>query len=317
VKKSVHRLLKLRHHKHTGKLLHHRHTSYRVLFLLMLVPPVFMLAIAGRAVSAEDYAVSAVVPAQLPAGAPVITSPANGDTLRSTTVTVQGTCPQATPAIIIALHDSSTLLGSSACRPDKTFALPVSLGAGSHTLTAVVTSITGQQGASSTPITITVALADTFVPPPLSVNTDSSYILFGPKTDAVWRGSFKGGTTPYTISINWGDTTLDRFTVTSSDPQTFTHRYDEMHSFDVKLVATDKKGASTQYHTAAVTYVLKTALLPPNVVAQTAGLTALSIEEPVAQVYVATLVPLTGMWMLEHRRLWSKVAKTLLFFRRK
>src|SRR5690242_16476962 len=100
--KSAHKPLKLRHTKYTGKIMAHKHTSYRVLFFLMLVP-IGLMAFIDQMVGASDLQVHAKVPAPIPAGAPAITSPVDNSTVNSGDLTVSGSCPVITPAVIIAI----------------------------------------------------------------------------------------------------------------------------------------------------------------------------------------------------------------------
>ncbi len=119
-----------------------------------MLAPIIMMALVGKLATAADLTVTATVPAPMPSGAPLITSVADGSTTTQGQVLVEGTCPTIDPAVIIAIYDNGVLVGSAECTVDGTFSVPVSLSVGSHTLTAVIVTITGEIGASSPAVTI-------------------------------------------------------------------------------------------------------------------------------------------------------------------
>jgi hypothetical protein len=264
-------LLQLHPSTHTGKVLHHRHTSYRALFLVFVLAGVFIVFL-GSAANAADYVVTATIPAPVPAGAPVITAPPDGTTIPTPAATISGTCPVIDPAIIVALNDDTSFLGSQQCTSDGTFSIPVTLSPGAHHIIASVTTITGDTGESSQAITVTYAAPPatttpisasrpagggkpaTSVTQPLllDITSESPFIVFGPTADAVWNGSISGGTPPYRISIDWGDGTRQAFINRTSDKQSFSHHYTHLKTFRVTLQITDSAGQSITRTIAAI-----------------------------------------------------------------
>ena len=269
------RLLKLHHHKHTGKVLHHRHTSYRALGVVMLLVGLCM-GLTTQMAKADDIAVSAKIPAPIPTGKPVFTAPANNTTVSNPDVNFEGTCPIETPTVVIAIYDGASILGSSPCEPDGTFALTATISPGVRTIAAKVVTITNDFGETSDPLTITylppqpTTPASPSIPPTrpgtpaspssptggsLSINPSAAYITFGPLKPAAWTSQFSGGTPPYTVIIDWGDGTRAQ-TITSvaaDTPLSLTHRYSEQRSYTITVTITDASGASLTRHYAAVT----------------------------------------------------------------
>src|SRR5665647_2236349 len=276
--KKIHQLLKLHHHKHTGKLLHHRHTSYRALLLIMAISGVFMLA-TSQLVRAGDYIVTATVPAPIPSGAPIITSPPDGTTITTPNVTIEGTCPIILPAIIITLHDGSTLLGSGQCTPVGTFSVPVSLQERTYSIVATVVTITGDNGESSLPHTLTykAPTSSSSTNPSKSTSTSSNsgkpretttasagleilsdkpFVVYGSVSDAVWSGYFKGGTTPYVITISWGDGSTQTYKNVGRDRQIYSHRYNRLKAYQITVTVKDAADRSISQTFAAATPII-------------------------------------------------------------
>ena len=150
----MHRTLKLHHHKHSGKLIHHRHTSYWALALIVVVAGVFVTFI-DRAARADTLDVSAVVPAPIPPDPAVFTSPATNSIFTNPVVTVEGTCPVISPAVIIVIYRGAEAIGSSTCSASGEFEVDVTLQRGTQSLIARILTITGQWGQDSIPLTLT------------------------------------------------------------------------------------------------------------------------------------------------------------------
>lgn len=313
-----HKKYKLHHVKHTGKLLHHRHTHYPALLLIVLAVGALMF-LTGRIASADDMLVSATVPAPIPAGAPVFTVPADNSVTTNPAVQFRGTCPIITPAVIIALYEGSTLLGSVACEADGTFQITTSLTPGAHTVIATVITITGDIGQSSSPLHITYmpptnptpavpgslprpSMPDAGSVAPLDIIGERAFITFSRDLRAEWRGRFTGGIPPYDIIIAWGDGDTSTRTAVSSDLQILTHRYRTNRLYTVSITVKDESGLSlTRYY----------ASMRGDGAPQLTNSTSLTnlLDSPVINpfwaaylIYLCLLVTMLLMWRYEHSR---------------
>lgn len=324
----MHTFLKLHHHKHTGKVLHHRHTSYRALAVVVVLAGACML-LTNRMAQAADYTVTAKISAPLPSGAPVITSPANGTAFDTPAVTINGTCPVSTPAILIIIYEGTTALGTAQCSALGTFSVPITLHAGAQQLMATVVNITDDVGDSSTPFTLSyvprpVPLPTNptapVVPSPtkpsghsstprgsgeqeLEIRSRSPFIVYGPSKPAVWRGSFGGGQPPYTANIAWGDGTTSWLKRVGSEQQEVSHSYAEVKSaYRVTITLRDSGGQEVQMRLLAVSPTTATGTLAtPNLN------TPFPFSRYLYLLYLLTLLVLFGLWAIEHRQ-----ARTLL-----
>ena len=274
----MHRSLKLHHRRHTGKLIHHRHTSYLALLLVVIGAGLCILLTDSQA-RAADLSVTATVPAPIPTGKPIFTMPTDGTTVEDPDVHFEGICPVIDPAIIITLHDGSTLLGSGVCQPDGTFGIDATLYEGTRSIVATVVTITGGAGESSDPLTITYKPKSPPIVPspgtpstppvtvkkplltldpkidPLDIVGKIQFVTVGKQGLAAWKGSFLGGVPPYQVSVDWSDGEKQYYRVTGNDVQTYTHVYKEHRDYDLSISVTDKDGRTLTRNFAVVSIV--------------------------------------------------------------
>lgn len=314
------RLLKLHHHKQSGKLVHHRHTSYRALAIVVVLAGACMF-LTNRMAQAADYIVTAKISAPLPAGAPVITSPAEGSVFNTPAITINGSCPLSTPAILVVIYEGTTPLGTAQCSALGTFTVLVTLHTGVQQLVATVVNITDDVGDSSAPLTVT------YTPPPtptpatpsgptaprpntprstprgggeqeLEIRSRSPFIVYSPSKPAVWRGSFAGGQPPYTANIAWGDGTTSWLKRVGPEQQEVSHSYTEVKSaYRVTITLRDSGGHELQMRLLAVSPTTASgALATPKLD------TPLPFGRYLYLLYLLTLLVLLGLWAIEHRQ---------------
>jgi len=305
-------ILKLHPHRHTGKLLHHRHTSYRALFLLLALTGAVLLTPVDMA-RADSYLVSAVVPAPLPDDPAVITSPRDGSVVNQPNIIVKGNCPVIDPPIIVVLYDGSVIVGSQYCGGDGSFSIPISLTVGSHSIVPHITNFTGQSGPTGNPVLITfdppaITTSTTTVmvspgggqkqtSPPLEILTDSPYVLYGPKKDAVWSGTVRGGTPPYGITLDWGDGAIENHHNISSGPISLRHHYSRAKLYELHIELRD-----TQGHVRGLSIVALSPAIYNNSGPTIVGSTNLSRNWTLYTLYTLTVVALTLFWHRERTR---------------
>lgn len=283
------KLLHLQHHRHTGKLLHHRHTSYRTLGVLIIVASSFLLFVAlfEQKTKADLLQVSAKVSGAIPTIPAVITEPAPGTQVNTTTITVKGTCEYLDEITIISLYDNGNLVGSTLCTPEGTFSITISVSVGGHQLLVRTNNITDDYGPDSEPVVITYVLpqntpsqsngAPNIAPQisqqnqasigkrPLNIKSKDPYLLFGPSKSAIWEGFVEGGSSPYTILIDWGDGSEDKYeNINELQSIISRHQYQEMKSFYVTVKVKDRDNSTIER-----TYVAVTPYIPVSIVGAT------------------------------------------------
>ena len=283
-----------------------------------------LIFLTDRVAKAEDLLVTATVPAPIPAGAPVFTSPSDNTVTDTPTVDFQGTCPIITPSVIIALYEGSTLLGSGICQNDGTFAVNASLAPGAHTIVATVVTITGDNGESSDPLHVTYTpptppVAPTTpsrptTPPASRANTPSDstvatldilgekpFIAFKSDLKAEWHGRFAGGVPPYTIIINWGDSTSDAYKVSGNDLQVFAHQYRQNRLYAFSITVEDSSGLSLKRNYVAMqANGAPTGAYTQNNFASFIDSTYIDPSIAWIAIYLCLLMTMLMMWRHEH-----------------
>lgn len=131
--------------------LHKRLALHPVSVLLLLCVGVLLAGVTFHGF-ADSYTVTAEVPAPLPPGPAVITSPADQTHFTAEPVTVSGTCPQNT---YVKLYRNSVFDGVATCGAGQTaFHIDTDLSLGSNVLLAQVFNITDEAGPASPPVTL-------------------------------------------------------------------------------------------------------------------------------------------------------------------
>lgn len=287
-----------------------------------------LIFMTDRVATADDLLVTATVPAPIPVGAPVFTAPDDNIVTDKPSIDFEGTCPVITPAVIIALYDGTTLLGSGLCRNDGTFSVTASLTSGAHTIVATVVTITGDNGESSDPLHITYTPPPTPVTPtnptspqtpstprpsmstnvpstdtiaPLDIISEKPFITFHSDLRAEWRGRFAGGVPPYSVTISWGDGKTDTYDVTGNDLQIFTHRYSQNRLYTFSITVQDSSGLTLKRN-----YVAMQSNGAPTGTSTIHNFTS-ALDAPVDPyislllVYLCMLIAMLLMWRYEHR----------------
>ncbi len=257
--------LKIIEHKHSGRLRPHEHTSYLPLAFIVFIVGVVLVMFSFSDVAADhpgpqagSIGLTGIVPAPPPTEAATITSPANGQHFKTSPVTITGTCPKGT---LIEIYKNDIFAGSGPCSDSGTFSFDIDLLFGQNILVARVYDALNQAGPASNSITV---YFDSLLPQadPLSlVNLQGAQMLLN--TNSVYRGSFPGqnlnvpisiigGTPPYAINVEWGDT--ENKVIPRGDNLTFnaTHAYQKPGTFAISFQATDSKQRAAFLTVAAI-----------------------------------------------------------------
>ncbi len=227
--------------------------------------------------SAESYDVTATIHFPAPTNQAVINNVINGTKVNNATLLVSGTCEALAPNGTVSIWRNGIAIGSAPC--DGTFSITVSLLEGANTLIARSASVSGLYGPDSAPVTVILELPKP-LPTPISTSTPTPTPAnpgtvnevsqnFGAASNltATPAQAFStldtselitlivkvvGGSTPYTIYINWGDGSEETRTVDQPGSYQFSHKYAKDGAYTVKGVVRDVLGATTTFDYAVV-----------------------------------------------------------------
>jgi hypothetical protein len=227
--------LKLSQHSHSGRLRPHEHTSYIPLGVLLLV--------VGLALG-----LTGIMPGEAPTVAAVITEPLNQQHFGISPVKFAGTCPENT---LVELFKNDIFAGSTACTSAGIFSIDIDLLIGQNIVIARVYDDLNQPGPDSNAVTVFYDALPTQAGPLTSLTFEGEQLLLN--TDAVFRGAFPnqefsipidiiGGTPPYAMNIQWGDS--NNKVVSRNDNIGFNvaHTYLKSGTYQISIQASDSTG---------------------------------------------------------------------------
>lgn len=308
--------LKILHHSHTGRLRPHEHTSY--------LPLAFIVAIAGIALAVTTFydlafasptpgptagsiGLSGTMPAPPPKVAGTITSPTNQQHFKETPITIDGTCPNNT---LVEIFKNKIFAGSVPCDNNGKYSIKVDLLYGQNDLVAQVYDALNQAGPPSPTVTVFYDVLPPQGAPASLLNFSGAQLVLD--TDAVYRGSSPGetvsvpvtiigGTPPFAINVNWGDTVNKVIPKGSNGVVLAAHVYKKPGTFDISLQASDSQQLVAYLQVAAIVNGQPSNLLagsgsgtsPPQ-----SSLKRLLVLWPIFAIAATTVV---SFWMGERR----------------
>lgn len=258
--------LKLSQHEHSGRLRPHEHTSYIPLLMMVLLVGVLLVGFSINAYVAADardpqagsIGLTGSMPGRPPTVAATITKPKDQQHFPTSPIEVAGTCPSGT---LVEIYKNNIFAGSAQCDNSGNYSLDVDLLYGQNILIAQVYDSLNQAGPQSSPITV-------YYDASLPIGASLSFLNFGGgqlllNTDAVYRGSFPGdsmnlpltilgGTGPYAVNIQWGDSSNN--VIPRSDNSVFNtpHVYKKAGIYRIIIQVTDAQQQSAFITTTAI-----------------------------------------------------------------
>lgn len=245
-------MLNLLHHSHSGRVRPHEFTSYIPLALLLLTVGLALVIGTVYAQSpgpeAGSVGLTGAVPGKAPTTAATIDTPTNQQRFSSTPIAVSGTCPANT---LVEIFKNDIFAGSATCTEDGTYSLEIDLLIGRNELIARVYDALNQEGPESNTVVVFYDALPLQGAPlsPLDFGAEQMVL----NTDTVFRGSFPGeelnvpisiigGTSPYAINVQWGDS--NNKVISRDDNLSFnaTHTYKQAGTYPISLQATDTLG---------------------------------------------------------------------------
>jgi hypothetical protein len=264
----MHEWLKISHHSHSGRLRPHEHTSYLPLAVLVAFVGVLLSVYSWPAFSqastpysgpeAGSVSVTGTLVKPPPRVAATIAAPANGQHFSISPITVSGSCPQNT---LVEIYKNDIFAGSGPCEDNGTYRIEVDLLFGQNTLVARVYDALNQAGPDSNSVTVSYDALPSQSAALSFLNFNARQLLLN--TDAVYRGVFPdqelnvpisilGGTAPYALNVEWGDSSNK--VIPRGDNLAFnaTHTYRKAGTYQISLQATDSQGGVAFLTVAAI-----------------------------------------------------------------
>lgn len=245
---------KLCEHKHSGKIQPHEHTSYLSLVIILLIVGVSLSAYTAYAATpytgpeAGSVSLTGIMPAEAPTVAATIVSPQDLAHFSKTPVTVNGTCPKSS---LVELFKNDIFAGSASCTIAGIYSLDIDLLIGENVLVAKVFDALNQEGPDSNTVKIYYDALPTQTSALSILNFNNAQLLLN--TNSVFRGAFPekemsvpidilGGTPPFAVNIQWGDSTNKVVSRDSNVSFDTAHTYTRSGTYQISIQASDAKG---------------------------------------------------------------------------
>jgi hypothetical protein len=219
-----------------------------LLLAVGLLLSVYTVYAASPGPASSSIGLSGIVPGKPPTTAATIDSPKSGAHFATTPVTIAGTCPKST---LVELYKNNIFAGSTPCSTDGKYTLDIDLLIGSNVLVARVYDDLNQPGPDSNSVTVFYDALPAQAGPLTSLDFGGAQLLLN--TDAVFRGVFPdqemsmpidilGGTPPYAINVQWGDSSNK--VVPRGNNQSFRigHTYSKAGTYQVSIQGSDANG---------------------------------------------------------------------------
>jgi hypothetical protein len=250
---------------------------------------------------AGSIGLTGIMPGKPPTTAAVITSPGSGQHFSSTPITIKGTCPAGT---LVELYKNDIFAGSVSCSDKGTFSVDIDLLVGQNTLVARVYNDLNEPGPDSNKVTV---FYDAL---PLQASSLSPLDFGGTQllltTDAVFRGTFPnqelnvpitvlGGTPPYAVNVQWGDSANSVIPRNNNLGFTASHVYKKAGVYQITLQAGDSKGRAA--------FLMVAAIVNGQPDAAAAGTTKTPANKLLLlwPLYTASVAVLVSFWLGERR----------------
>lgn len=228
----------------------HRWGKARVLAAVFLALPVLAVAVSAQAAAppaenpqSRSVGLEGTVPSDPPSQGATITAPTNGQTFTRTPISVNGLCPN---GLLVKLFANNVFVGSVMCN-NGSYSIQIDLFDGRNDLVARVFDTLDQPGPDSNIVNVTYQ-NDQFRDaglPFLSLTSTYARRAADPGKLLTWPIVMSGGTGPYAISVDWGDTKPPSL-MSLQFPGTFdiSHVYDSAGVYNIIVKATDRNGVS-------------------------------------------------------------------------
>jgi hypothetical protein len=183
------------------------------------------------------------IPSNPPSTAPTITTPRNGQVFTTIPITVNGLCSS---NLLVKMFANNVFVGSVQCK-NGSYSINVDLFSGQNDLVARMFDAQDQGGPDSNVVSVTFndIQFNPFGTSLLSLTSNYAARGANPGQKLVWPVILSGGTSPYAISVDWGDgTSADLISSPFTGTIDLSHVYKSAGVYKVTVKATDKNGLS-------------------------------------------------------------------------
>jgi hypothetical protein len=169
-----------------------------------------------------------------------ITFPRDGSSITSLPTTITGICPT---GLLVKIFKNNVFAGSVQC-VNGSFSIQIDLFSGRNELIARVFDELDQPGPDSNTVVVSFPIATVGTTNRIALTSTFAKRGANPGQTLTWPIILTGGTSPYAITVDWGDGKKPDV-ISQSFPGSFniTHVYDSAGVYNIIIRATDKEGS--------------------------------------------------------------------------
>ncbi|MGH7239146.1 MAG: hypothetical protein ACREHG_03660 [Candidatus Saccharimonadales bacterium] len=240
------------------------------------------------------------MPGPPPTVAATITAPTSGQSIASSPITVKGTCPANT---LVEVYKNNIFAGSTTCSASGTYSVQIDLLYGSNALIARVYNSLDEPGPDSNTVTVNYSALPlqgasitplSFATSQLMLTTNAVYRGIFPGQNLIIPISILGGTEPYAINVQWGDSSNNILSRSNNLTFNAEHTYKVPGAYQITIQGSDAQNRVAFLDVAAIVNGQASAAA-----SVTKGKTnQLLMLWPL---YTASVAILISFWLGEHR----------------
>lgn len=193
---------------------------------------------------------TATKPAPAPSVGATISVPSNGATITTSPLEVTGIC---TGDVLVKLFKNNVFSGSAMCN-NGSFSITTDLFSGANEFVARVFDALDQEGPVSN--TVSITYQNNTATPDIAnrIQLTSNYAKRGanPNESLIWPIIISGGTGPYAISVDWGDTKTTLYSTANAGTFNIDHKYQNSGIYKVTITAVDANNVTAFLQVVAV-----------------------------------------------------------------
>lgn len=200
--------------------------------------------------SSGSVGIQGTVTSPPPALAPIISIPTDGSSYTELPVTVGGICDA---DLLVKVFKNGVFAGSAQCQSGS-FSMSMDLFNGRNDLIAKQYDLLDQESPPSSTVSVTYNDNE-----PTSTNADrvtltTNFAKRGanPAEKLLWPIAVSGGTSPYAVTVEWGDGDSSIYSIVAPGEFTIDHIYKNPGSYTVVVKAVDVNGRTAYLQLVAI-----------------------------------------------------------------
>jgi hypothetical protein len=212
-----------------------------VCLLVLAFVGIYSIQASAETKQSDSVGIEGTVSSDPPSQAPTIDIPSNGQGFSNIPITIAGRC---TNGLLVEVFRNNVFAGSVTCT-NGSYSIKIDLFSGKNDLVARQYDSLNQVSPDSNTISVNFNDALPGTGPRVSITTVYAKRGADPNTKLTWPLTISGGTSPYAISVDWGDKTApDLISRQNGGDFNIEHTCTQPGIYNVTVKVTDGTGST-------------------------------------------------------------------------